>query len=107
MQTQGTYLVIRRVDGDHLRTVWQAAVEFRNLSQYSPKMQILQPPESNIGKPGTLTTGDVTFRPHGKGEEPVWKGTVEFFVVGREKALDSLAIEKACPWDGKEFTPLR
>jgi hypothetical protein len=107
LQNQGANLIIRRVEGNKLVTVWQAPVELRNLSQYNAKVQILQPPESNIGKPGTVTTGDVTFRPQGKGEEPVWKGKVEFFVVGRDKALDSVAIEKACPWDGKEFAPLR
>jgi hypothetical protein len=107
LQTQVTNLIIRRVDGDKLLTVWQAPLEYRNLSQYSPKVQILQPPERNIGTPGTVTSGEVTYRPQGSGEAPVWKGKVEFFVLGREKALDSVAIEKACPWDGKEFTPLR
>lgn len=107
LQNQGANLIIRRVVGSGFQTVWQAPVEFRNLSQYRPKMEILEPPESNIGKSGTVTTGDVTFRPQGKGEEPVWKGTVDFFVVGRDKPLDSVTIEKACPWDGKEFKPLR
>jgi hypothetical protein len=107
LQNQGTNFIIRRVEGDKLVSVWQAPVELRNLSQYSPKVQILKPPESNIGAPGTVTTGEVTFRPQGKGEEPVWKGKVEFFVVGRDQPLDSVAIEKACPWDGKEFAPLQ
>ena len=107
LQNQGTNLVIRRVEAGQLVNVWQAPVEFRNLSQYSPKVQILQPLEANIGAPGTVTTGDVTFRAQGKVETPVWQGKAEFFVVGRDKALNSVAIEKVCPWDGKQFAPLR
>jgi hypothetical protein len=107
MQIQGANVVIRRIEGDKLVTVWKAPVEFRNLSQYRAKMQILEPPEGNIGAPGTITTGEVTYRPRGSGEDPVWKGKVEFFVLGREKALDSVPFEKACPWNGKEFTPLQ
>jgi hypothetical protein len=89
------------------QVVWQAPIEFQNLSQYGPKIQILQPPEKNIGAPGTVTTGEVTFRPIGKGQEPVWKGKVDFFVFGRDNAVDSVKIEKTCPWDGQGFTPLR
>jgi hypothetical protein len=106
-QTYGTTLLIRKIANGQFQVLWQAPIEFHNLSQYSPKMQILQPPEQNIGAPGTVTTGDVTFRPSGKGQEPVWKGKVEFFVFGRDKAFDSVNIEKACPWNGQEFAPLR
>jgi len=35
------------------------------------------------------------------------KGKVEFFHFGREEPVDAVTIEKACPWDGKEFAPLR
>jgi hypothetical protein len=106
-QTFGVNLRIRRIADGQFQDVWQAPIEFQNLSQYSPKMQILQPPQQNIGAPGTKTTGEVTYRSSGKGQEPVWKGKVEFFVFGREKALDSVNIEKACPWDGQKFAPLR
>jgi hypothetical protein len=106
-QTKGTDLVIRRVAGGNFQTLWKAPVEFQNLSQYASKMQILQPPEQNIGAPGTVTTGEVTFRPQGPGQEPVWRGKVEFFVFGRDKAYDSVNIEKACPWNGQEFMPLK
>jgi hypothetical protein len=106
-QTFGTDLRIRRIADGEFQLLWQAPIKFENLSQYSPKMQILQPPEKNIGAPGTVTSGDVTFRPSGKGQEPVWKGKVEFFVFGRDKALDSVNIEKACPWTGQGFAPLR
>jgi hypothetical protein len=105
--TSGSNLVIRRILNGQFQTVWQAPIKFKNFSQYNAKLQILQPPEKNIGAPGTVTTGDVTYRPSGNGQIPVWKGKVEFFVINREKALDSVTIEKACPWDGNEFAPLR
>jgi hypothetical protein len=106
-QTYGTNLRIRKIADGQFQVLWQAPIEFQNLSQYAPKMQILQPPEQNIGGPGTVTTGEVTFRPNGRGQEPVWKGKVEFFVFGRDKAVDSVNIQKACPWDGQAFAPLR
>ena len=106
-QTSGANLRIRKIANGQFQTLWQAPIEFQNLSQYSPKMQILQPPEQNIGAPGTVTTGEVTFRPNGKGQEPVWKGKVDFFVIGRDKPVDFVKIEKACPWNGQVFAPLR
>jgi hypothetical protein len=106
-QTSGANLFIRKIADGQFQILWQAPIEFQNLSQYSPKMTILQPPEQNIGAPGTVTTGEVTFRPNGKGKEPVWKGKVEFFVIDRDKAVDSVKIEKACPWNGQGFAPLR
>jgi hypothetical protein len=106
-ETRGVNVVIRRITESTFLTVWQAPVEFRNLSEFKSKMQILQPPERNIGTPGTVTTGQVTFHPRGNGQEPIWKGKVEFFALGREAAVDSVSIEKACAWDGKEFAPLQ
>lgn len=106
-ETSGTTLRIRRIVEGKFQDLWQAPINFQNLSQYNPQTQILQPPEHNIGAPGTITTGDVTFRASGTGQEPVWKGKVEFFVIGREKPVDSLNIEKACPWNGRAFAPLR
>ncbi len=106
-ESYGTNVVIRKVADGNFRIIWQAPMEYHNLSEYSPKMQILQPPEKNIGAPGTVTKGEVTYRPQGKGQEPVWKGKVDFFVLGREKPLDSVNFEKACAWNGKEFAPLK
>jgi len=106
-QTSGANLCIRKVVDGQFQTLWQAPIEFQNLSQYSSNVRILQPPEQNIGTPGTVTTGDVTFRPDGKGQDPVWKGKVEFFVIGRDKPVDFVNIEKACPWNGRAFAPLR
>ena len=106
-QTYGVNLRIRKVAEGQFQALWQAPIEFQNLSRYSSRMQVLRPPEQNIGAPGTVTTGDVTFQPSGNFQEPVWKGKVEFFVFGRDRAVESVNIEKACPWDGKEFAPLR
>jgi hypothetical protein len=106
-EMRGVNVVIRRITASTFLTVWQAPVEFRNLAEFKPKLQILHPPEGNIGTPGTVTTGEVTFHPRGNGQEPIWKGKVEFFAVGREAAVDSVPIEKACAWDGKEFAPLQ
>lgn len=105
-QTLGTILRIRKIVDGKFQDLWQAPIEYQNLSEFNSKLKILQPPEMNIGTPGTVTTGEVTFRASGKGQEPVWKGKVEFFAAGRDKALDSVSIEKACPWNGEGFAPL-
>ena len=106
-QMDGTNMVIRTIADGRFRVLWQAPIEFRNFSQYNSKIQILQPPERNVGAPGTRATGEVTFRPNGGKEEPVWSGKVDFFVIGREKPFDSVQFEKACPWTGTEFAPLQ
>ena len=100
-------LRIRQIAEGKFLDLWKAPFEYQNLSQYNSQMQMLRPAEQNIGAPGTKTTGDVTFRPTGRAQEPVWKGKIEFYVAGREKALDSVSLEKACPWDGHAFAPLR
>ncbi len=106
-QTYGTNIVVRKIAVGNFQIVWKAPTEYHNLSEYSPKMQILQPPEKNIGASGTVTKGDVTYRAQGRGQEPVWKGKVDFFAFGREKPVDSVSFEKACAWDGKAFAPLK
>jgi hypothetical protein len=106
-ERRGINLVIRALEVGRFRTLWQAPLEFRNLEAYSPQLHILQPPEMNIGDPGTVTRGEVSYRPHENTYEPVWKGKVEFYVVGREQPVESVTIEKACPWDGEKFAPLR
>jgi hypothetical protein len=106
-ETRGLNLMIRRIEDSKFRVLWQAPVEFRNLAEFKSKLQILQPAEENIGAPGTRTTGEVTFRQSGDQQEPIWKGKVEFFLFGREKPVDSVTVEKVCPWDGKKFAPLR
>jgi hypothetical protein len=106
-ETRGVNEVIRRIEGSHFQTLWKAPVEFRNLDAYPARMQILQPPEKNIGQPGTVAKGEVTFLQHGSIYEPAWKGKVEFHVLGREQPVESVPLEKVCPWDGEKFRPIQ
>ena len=103
----GVNMVIRRMEADNFKTLWQAPLEFRNLASFPPKVQKLDPPEKNIGTPGTITTGKVEFRARGHMSEPFWKGTIAFYVQGRAAPIDTVTYEKLCPWDGSKFTPLR
>ncbi|HEV2349577.1 MAG TPA: hypothetical protein VG028_07000 [Terriglobia bacterium] len=103
----GVNLVIRRLEVNELITLWKTPLQFRNTASYLPHTQILEPPEINIGVPGTVTSGSVEYRARGQVSEPVWKGKVDFFVVGRDEPIDTVKIEKACPWDGFKFAPLR
>ncbi len=105
--SSGTNLVIRRVEAGAFKTLWQAPLDVHNLSSYPPKIKMLDPPEKNIGVPGTVSTGKVTFQSNGPVQEPVWKGKVEFHVPGREKPVNTVNLEKACHWNGKEFAPLQ
>ncbi|MBZ5564971.1 MAG: hypothetical protein LAP13_21445 [Acidobacteriia bacterium] len=104
--TRGVNEVIRQIGREKFLTLWSAPLEYRFLDAYPAKIQTLQPPERNIGKPGTVAKGDVIFRARGKIFEPEWKGKVEFYVVGRDAPVNTLTINKVCPWDGAEFTPL-
>ncbi len=104
--TSGVNEVIRRIEGGKFYTLWSAPLEYRYLDVYPAKIQPLEPPERNIGMPGTVTKGDVTFRSRGKILEPEWKGKVEFHAVGRDEPVNSLTIDKVCPWNGGEFAPL-
>lgn len=106
-QNAGVNLVIRRIEGGAFKKLWEAPVELHNLASFAPKLQILTPPERNIGAPGTVTKGDVEFRSRGRISEPLWKGKVEFFAFGREQPVETVTIEKLCPWDGMIFSPLR
>ena len=106
-ETRGVNLIIRRIEGHGFMILWTAPLESRNLASYPPKLQILQPPERNIGAAGTVTTGEVSFRQRGEVFEPAWKGKVEFYSVGSEKPLDTTTFEKVSPWDGTRFAPLK
>jgi len=105
--TRGANEVIRRIEGPEFQVLWKAPLEFRSLDLYPARVKVLQPPEKNIGQPGTVTRGAVTFRQRGNIYEPVWKGKVEFHVPGREEPVQSVPVEKVCPWDGMEFQPLQ
>jgi hypothetical protein len=103
----GVNMVIRRIEDGTLKTLWQAPIEFRNLASYPPRHQVLKPPEKNIGSAGTETTATVEFRSHGSRSEPAWKGKIDFYVIGRDKPLESITVEKVCPWDGSKFAALK
>jgi hypothetical protein len=103
---RGENLVIRRLEGGEFRTLWQAPVQVRNFSSFPAKINVLNPPERNIGAPGTIATGTVDYKASGKVSEPVWKGKVEFYVPGREAPVNTIQVEKVCKWNGDEFVPL-
>lgn len=106
-ELNGVNMVIRRIEGRVLKSLWQAPLDFRNLASFPPRPQILRPPEKNIGTPGTVTTAKVDFRARGPLREPAWKGKIEFHVLGREAPVDTVTFEKVCSWDGQKFAPLR
>ncbi len=109
----GLNLVIRRIErgppapAGQFKKLWEAPLELRSLTDYPPRPQVLQPPEQNIGRPGTVTHGKVTFRAQGKTTVPVWAGQVEFHVLGREEPVQTMRVEKVCPWTGSGFASLR
>jgi hypothetical protein len=103
---RGENLVILRLEAGKFRTLWQAPLQIRNFSSFPPKINILEPPEKNIGAPGTIATGTVDYKTSGKVSEPVWKGKVEFYVPGREAPVNTIQVEKVCRWNGSEFAPL-
>lgn len=105
-ENEGVNVVIRSISAEGFKILWKAPVEFRNLGTFPPKVQILSPPEKNVGAPGTVAKGDVEFRPHGKVRQPVWKGKVEFYAVGRQEPVQTVTVEKVCAWDGSKFAPL-
>ena len=106
-QNEGVDLVIQRIEDDGFKVLWKAPLQFLNLASFPPKPQMLEPPERNIGLPGTVTRGNVEFRVRGLVSEPYWKGKVELHVIGREQPLEALSIEKLCAWDGEKFAPLK
>ena len=105
--TLGVNMVIRRLEHGKFSSLWIAPLESQNLGSFPPQVQILRPLEKNAGAPGTVTKGEVEFQPRGKIWIPVWKATVEFFVVGQDTPIDSVKVSKTCPWRGSEFEPLQ
>ena len=106
-ESGGANYLIRRVEGGELKVLWKVPLEFRNLALFPPNPEVAEPPEENIGAPGTISRATIEFRARGKVSQPVWKGKVELYVFGREKPVQSVSIEKVCLWDGKRFAPLR
>jgi hypothetical protein len=106
-QNAGVHTLIRRLEKRELKILWKAPLEARNLASYPATHRVLQPPEANIGMPGTVTKGELEFRTRGRLTDMVWKGKVEFYALGREEPAESVAIEKTCAWDGTKFAPLQ
>lgn len=102
----GVNLVIRQPAGNAFKLLWRAPLEQRNFSSFPSSLVVLAPPERNIGAPGTVTQGAVEFRTRDRLSEPVWKGTIEFHIPDREAPVESLTIDKLCPWTGTGFAPL-
>jgi hypothetical protein len=100
-------VVIRRLEGGAFKTLGQIPLEARNLAAYPPKLQILEPTELNIGRPGTDTKGAVEFGARGALTDIVWKGKVNFHVLGREEPVETLSLEMTWSWDGTRFSPRR
>lgn len=107
LKNEGVHVVIQRIEDDGLKTLWKAPLELHNLGSFPPQRKTLEPPERNIGLPGTVTRGTVEFRARGRVSEPLWKGKVEFYAFGREQPVETLEIEKLCAWDGARFAPLQ
>ena len=105
-ENSGLLMVIRRFERDELKVLWKGPLEWRNLANYPPKIGPRQPPEVNIGTPGTVTKGEVEFRARGRQTDIFWKGKVEFRAIGREAPVETLNIEKTITWDGTKFTLL-
>jgi hypothetical protein len=104
--SSGVNLVIRQIGPDGFKPLWQAPLELRNLTSFPAQIHILDPPEKNIGAPGTVTMGSVDFESNGRISEPVWKGKVEFHILGRDEPVNTVNVEKKCKWDGGQFAPL-
>lgn len=103
----GINLVIRTLGQNSWETLWTAPLELRNLGAFPPKIQVLSPPEKNIGVPGTATRGEVTFQPEGREFIPVWKGKVEFYIPGNDHPTQTVEVQKTCTWQDGRLTPFR
>jgi hypothetical protein len=106
-ESGGVNYLIRRIEDGQLKVLWKAPLEFRNLALFAPNVEVAEPPEENIGAPGTISRATIEFRVRDGVSQPVWKGKVEFHVFGREKPVQSVSVEKVCPWNGTKFAPLR
>jgi hypothetical protein len=103
----GVNLVVRALGENNWQTLWTAPLELRNLQQYPARIQVLSPPEKNIGAPGTVTKAEVTFQPLGKGFVPVWKGHVAFYVPGNEQPTQTIEVQKTFAWQDGCLEPFR
>jgi hypothetical protein len=105
-QNQGVRLVVRRFERGAIKTLWTAPLVYTNLSSYESQVRKLTPPEKNVGAPGTVTKATVDFAANRGKPEIIWKATIEFHILGREKPVDTLTVEKHCAWTGGRFEPI-
>lgn len=105
--TRGVNLVIRRLEASGFKTLWQAPIELSNFTSFPPQIVVLDPPEKNIGAPGTVTKATVDYKSNGQVTEPVWQGIIEFHVPGREEPVKTVSAQKVCKWNGQEFAPVQ
>ncbi|MGA2078396.1 MAG: hypothetical protein ABSH52_33320, partial [Terriglobia bacterium] len=103
----GVNMAIRRLEHGEFSTLWTAPLKSRNLGSFPRDIQKLQPPEKNVGAPGTVTLAEVEFQPSGKITIPIWKATIGFFAVGHDKPSESVEVTKACAWDGSKFESIQ
>jgi hypothetical protein len=106
LRDEGVNMVIRRIQGGNFQTLWKAPLEYSNLASFQPRINILMPAVKNIGAPGTVTKATVEFQEHGGARVPVWKGDIEFHIVGRESPVETRHVEKVCAWTGSGFEPV-
>lgn len=100
-------MLIRRITGDSFQTLWKAPLKMSELDSYPAQIKVLSPPVRNIGRPGTVTIGTVSFEPEKGVNVPVWSGKVKFFAIGRDKPVKTISVHKTCSWTGDRFEPLR
>lgn len=106
LRHEGVNMVIRRIQGTKFQTLWKAPLENSNLAIFPPHINILEPPVKNIGTPGTVTQATVEFQEHDGVRVPVWKGAIEFHIMGRKSPVKTRHLEKVCAWTGSAFQPI-
>jgi hypothetical protein len=103
----GMNVLIRRLEGSAFKIVGRIPVSARNFASYPPRLDIAEPDEANIGRPGTDTKGEIEFRSRGPLTDIAWKGEIRFHALGREKPLETIPLERVWAWDGIQFSPRR
>ncbi len=103
-QSFGMNLLIRKIEQGNLKVVGKIPVSAHNFDSYPPRLDIAEPDEANIGRPGTDTKGEIEFRTHGALTDIAWKGEIKFYALGREKPLETISVERVWSWNGVQFS---
>ena len=104
-QNSGIRLVVRRLEANNFKVVAKIPISAHNFASFPPRLEILEPDEANIGRPGTDTKGEIEFVARDSRTIIVWKGEINFHALGRERPLETLTVEKLWSWDGQQFSP--